>query len=131
MNPAATLTALRKHKKHLLNQIVSFPDFRPGSLIGRYRKCGKLQCHCAREDSPGHGPCWSLTRTVNGKTVTKIIKPEAVETSTHQIAEYHRFQQVIHELVETNVKICDTLLEVDADEQEGPEGAEKGGSKHN
>ena len=41
-------------------------DLRPGSLKPRYRKCGKPNCHCAREGDPGHGPKWVLSREVKG-----------------------------------------------------------------
>jgi len=116
-----SLSALRKRRAALLAGIGALSDFRPGSLVERYRKCGKPRCHCAREGSPGHGPSWSLTRGVAGKTVTKIIKAEAVESTREQIAEYHHFQQLVRELVETNVKICDVLLEAESgtDPQEG------------
>ena len=67
-----------------------------------------------------------MTRSVQVKTVTKIISADAVEMTERQIAEYHRFQQIVHELVEINVKICDAMLE--ADDQDDPERAEKGGS---
>ena len=127
-NTSSSLQALREQKADLLDQIVSFPAFRPGSLVGRYRKCGKPNCHCAREGDPGHGPSWSLTRTVNGKTVTKIIKQKDVETTQQQIAEHHRFQHVIRELVEANVKICDKLLELEPNGDHGSGGAEKKGS---
>jgi len=116
-----SLSALRKRTAALLANIGALGDFRPGSLAERYRKCGKPRCRCAREGSRGHGPSWSLTRGVAGKTVTKIIKAEAVETTREQIAEYHRFQQLVREVVETNVKICDVLLEAESgvDPQEG------------
>ena len=46
---------------------------RPGSLVARFRKCGKSFCHCSKKGSKGHGPSYSLTRPVAGKTVTRII----------------------------------------------------------
>ena len=97
-----------------------------------YRKCGKPQCHCARDGARGHGPSWSLTRAIKGKTVTKIIPASAVGQTREQIAEYHRFQKVVDELIETNVQICDTLLELPADSHSAAPNAvaaEKGGSR--
>jgi len=128
MATSSALTELRDRKAALLEQIVSLADFRPGSLIGRFRKCGKPYCHCAREGDPGHGPSWSLTRAVGGKTVTKIIDAQVVELTKGQIAEYHRFQQIAHELVETNAKICDALLEPHGETEDDPQRAEKRGS---
>ena len=129
MTTSSAIAQLRDKKTALLDQIVSVSDFRPGSLIGRFRKCGKPYCHCAREGDQGHGPSWSLTRAVGGKTVTKIIAAKAVEVTMQQIAEYHRFQDIVHELVETNVKICDALLEAGGESEDEPERAEKRGSK--
>lgn len=119
-----TLRALREHKDALIEQLAAIGEFRPGSLLARYRKCGKPTCHCAQEGDPGHGPSWSLTRHAAGKTVTKIIPPSHVDQTNQQIDRYHQFQQVMHEYVETNVKLCDALLE---DEHSGRK-AEKGGS---
>ena len=59
-------------------QLASLGDLRPGSLVARF-KCGKPNCHCAAEGAPGHGPSWSLTRGVRGKTVTRVIPADAVD----------------------------------------------------
>ena len=84
---------------------------RPGSLVGRFRKCGKANCHCAQPPSEAHGPSWSLTRGVEGKTVTKVIPPgNAVEQTKAQIAESRRFRKLIEEFIELNVQIRDQQL---------------------
>lgn len=44
-----TVRALREHKDALLKQLAAIGEFRPGSLLARYRKCGKPTCHCAQE----------------------------------------------------------------------------------
>jgi len=85
-------------------------DMRPGSLVQRYRVCGKPNCHCARPGARGHGPVWSLTREVGGKTVTKLIRPQAVEATRAQIAEYRRFRAIVKELVETSERLCEARL---------------------
>lgn len=69
-----------------------------------------------------------MTRSVEGRTVTKIIAAEAVEATNRQIAQCHHFQRILHEIVETNVKICDALLEADGEVDDDPEPAEKRGT---
>ena len=128
MSDAQGLKDLRRRKAMLLDQLAALPDFRAGSLVGRYRKCGKPGCRCAREGEPGHGPSWSLTRSVEGKTVTRIIAAETADMTKGQIEEYHRFQQIVRELVEVNTEICDALLEADGETEDDPERAEKRGS---
>jgi len=124
---ASTLTELSRQKEQILSRIAALSDFRPGSLVERFRRCGKPYCHCAKPGAKGHGPSYSLTRSVKGKTVTKIIPKDQVETTRKQIEEYHRFQQVVSELVETNIKICDTQLTLEKEKQDGSEEAEKRG----
>ena len=130
MDIGETLVRLRAQRTELLKKLAEAKDFRPGSMGPRYRKCGKPYCHCAHDGSKGHGPSWSLTRKVAGKTVTKIIPVSAVDRTKEQIAEYHHFTETVDELIETNVRICDTLLKVPADsEAVAPEAVttEKGG----
>jgi hypothetical protein len=111
MDQSTDLQELRVKKEQILSKITNLSDFRPGSLVERYRRCGKPYCHCAKPGAKGHGPSYSLTRSVMGKTVTKIIPKEEVETTRRQIEEYHRFREAVGELVETNEKICDARLE--------------------
>jgi len=48
-----------------------------------------------------------------GKTVTKIIPKEEVEMTRRQFQVYHRFYEVVGELVETNEKIYDAKLKAE------------------
>ena len=101
---------LRRRRDQIRDQLASLGDLRPGSLVGRYRRCGKPNCHCAREEGGGHGPSWSLTRGVGGRTVTRIIPPAAVSRTREQIAEYQRLRRLTAELVEVSDGLCDALL---------------------
>jgi hypothetical protein len=56
-----SLQALRDKRDQLAASLAGVDDLRPGFLTARFRKCGKPNCHCAQEDSPGHGPSYSLT----------------------------------------------------------------------
>lgn len=131
MNPSLSLAGLREQRAELLGQIGAVEDFRPGSLAGRYRRCGKPTCHCAQEGDRGHGPSWSLTRGVKGKTVTKIVGPDAVEATREQIRRYHEMQRLVHQFTEVNVKICDELLDTESHDLDGQHRVEKGGSAEN
>jgi hypothetical protein len=128
MASSPSLSELQEQRTSLLAQIAALQPFRPGSLTARYRRCGKPSCHCAREGDPGHGPSWSLTRTVHGKTVTKIIPADEVNTTQQQIERYHEAQRLYQELTEVNVQICDALLERESDQDSASGGGKKGGS---
>jgi hypothetical protein len=110
-----SLDDLQRERSRLQVALTQVQDLRPGSLVERFRKCGKPSCHCAIPDSPGHGPSYSLTRDLEGKTVTKIIPPDAVEQTHRQIAEYKRFRELTREFVEVSEKVCDAQLHTATD----------------
>jgi len=115
---------LRHRRDEIRDELAHVGDLRPGSLVGRYRACGKPTCHCAREGDRGHGPSWSLTRAVGGRTVTRIIPAEAVDRTREQIAEYQRLRRLTGELVEVSEGLCEALLAG----PDGSEGGQRGGS---
>jgi hypothetical protein len=122
-----TVQRLEQRRAELKVKLGEAGDLRRGSLVERYRRCGKAGCHCAGEGSDGHGPSWSLTREVGGKTITRVIPPEAVARTRAQIHEYRRFREVVRELVETSEQLCDTKLA--APDAASQEGAKKRGSR--
>ena len=102
-----SLQALRDRRDQLAASLARVDDLRPGFLTARFRKCGKPNCHCAQKDSPGHGPSYSLTHRVGGKTVTQVIpQGPAVERAKAQIAEYRRFRNLVRELIVVSEQIC-------------------------
>jgi hypothetical protein len=122
------LQELRRQREDLLEELAELGDMRPGSLVERYRKCGKPNCHCAGRGALGHGPSWSLTRDVGGKTVTKLIPAgPAVERTQEQITEFRRFRDLTRRLTEASEQVCDALLQTD--EAAAKAAAKKGGSK--
>ena len=126
--PSDTLQTLEQRRAALKAQLADVGDLRPGSLVERYRRCGKAGCHCAARGSEGHGPSWSLTRAVGGKTVTRVIPAAAVARTRQHLAEYQRFRGLVHEMVETSEQLCATKLEA-AGAASDEEAAQKGGSR--
>jgi len=106
-----SLEALQLKRDQIKAQLAQVGDMRPGSLVERYRRCGKHSCHCAQKGARGHGPSYSLTHPVRGKTLTRIIpKGPAVEQTLTQIAEYHRFRDLVRQLVGISEQICEAEL---------------------
>ena len=119
-----SLQALRQRRDQLAASLADVDDLRPGFLTARFRKCGKPNCHCAQKDSPGHGPSYSLTHRVGGKTVTQVIpQGPAVEQAKAQIAEYRRFRNLVRELIVVSEQLCSAQVR---DEETAPaSGAKK------
>ena len=102
-----SLPDLEFRRADLLDSLSSLGDLRPGSIVSAIRRCGKSTCHCAQPDDPGHGPSLRLTHKRKGKTITEALStPAAVRKAEREVAEFRKFQEIGHEFVEVNEKIC-------------------------
>ena len=50
----------------------------PGTITIHRTRCGKPRCACAADPPSLHGPYIQWTRTVHGKTVTRLLVPGPV-----------------------------------------------------
>ena len=106
-----SLEALRERRDQLTTSLAHIDDLRPGFLTARFRRCGKANCHCAQKGSPGHGPSYSLTHRLGGKTTTQVIpQGPAIERTKAQLAEYRRFRELVRELIAVSEQICSAQL---------------------
>jgi hypothetical protein len=65
-----------RHLRALLTKISEVGYCLPGTLTERRTRCSSPGCHC-RSDPPAlHGPYYSWTRKINGKTVSRTLSPE-------------------------------------------------------
>lgn len=48
----------------------------PGTLIERRTRCGRTGCKCGGDPPVPHGPYWSWTRKVDGKTQTRYLSDD-------------------------------------------------------
>ncbi len=108
MSTTQAQQALNERREHIVRELAGLGDVQSGSLAKRYRRCGKPTCHCATDGGPGHGPSWSLTRRVDGKTVTRIIAPADVPTVQARLAEYRRLRGLVRELIEVSDRFWET-----------------------
>ena len=91
---SASISELEARRDRLRAELGAVGDLRPGTLVERYRKCGKPSCHCAREGDPGHGPVWTLVFSAKGKSKTRVIPPDAVAATRTQIEECRRLRRL-------------------------------------
>lgn len=101
------LSKLEEKRQDILKKIQGLGDMRSGSLSVRYQQCGKKPCVCHSPGHPGHGPIYSFSALVDGKTKIKNFKlgPE-FEKLRVEIENYQTFKKLSWELIETNNKIC-------------------------
>ena len=95
--------ALRQRKAHLLRSFALPPELLHASLIERFMKCGKANCHCHR-CGPKHGPFFYLNRCfAKGRMQSLLLKsPDQVEQARHSLAAYAHVQEVLDQISQIN-----------------------------
>jgi hypothetical protein len=95
--------ALRQRKAHLLRSFQLSPQILHASLVERFLKCGKANCHCHSGGSK-HGPFFYLTRCfARGQMQSLLLKsPDQIDQARQSVAAYTQVQQVLDEISQIN-----------------------------
>jgi hypothetical protein len=94
-------SVLRKRRARLLQQMPALDTLLRGSLIERYKRCGKPGCKCA--DGPGHGPKYYLSVSFPGCRPQMDYVPQVDhEDVAEHLASYHRVREIIEGICEIN-----------------------------
>jgi len=78
----------------------------PGSLAERRIRCGKPGCRCATDPTQLHGPYFSWTRKVNGRTVTRLLSAAQMERYRDWFANARRIRDLAGELEALSLEIA-------------------------
>ena len=76
----------------------------PGSITIRRTRCGKPRCACTADPPSLHGPYIQWTRTVNGKTVTRLLTPAQYQAYAPWLASARRLRALAAELEALSLK---------------------------
>jgi hypothetical protein len=97
-------TALRRRRRGLLRQLPSLEQLLRGSLIERYKRCGRPGCHCA--NGRGHGPKFYLSISTTGQRPrTDYVPNAAVAQSRQYLANFHKVRELINEICAINAEL--------------------------
>ena len=98
--------ALGQRKRFLISQIRIFPDFLRASLVERFARCGKSNCHC-HHDGAKHGPFYFLTQCLAVGKINKFLlkSPPQQQAAQAGIAHYRQLQEQIEELSQINAEL--------------------------
>jgi hypothetical protein len=109
----------------LAEQLSQPRPLRRGSLGERYLKCGKPNCACATNEQARHGPYFSLTRVVGGRTRSRRLTAQQAERVRQQLAAGQEFRRQ----VEAYWQASETWAEAELKLVAAAEAAEKRGSQ--
>ena len=92
-----TTKALRQRQKTLLRKLPPLQAILRGSLIERYKRCGKPGCKCA--EGRGHGPKYYLSISHPGRRPEMdYIPAEFQEKVKAYLENYRKVKEILEEL---------------------------------
>ncbi len=96
-----TASSLRRRRKALLRRLPDLETVLRGSLIERYKRCGKPGCHCA--EGPGHGPKYYLSVSRSGqRPVMEYVPQEFRDQVEASLANHRRLREIVEEIARIN-----------------------------
>lgn len=94
-------------RRQIATEITKLGFCLPGSLVQRASRCGNPNCICHRDPSRLHGPYWSWTRKVNGKTVTRNLSPAQLARYRPWFDNASRLRTLTAELEALSVQVAE------------------------
>lgn len=79
----------------------------PGTVLHRHARCGKPGCRCHADPPALHGPFWSWTRKVAGKTITRRLTDEQLLDYKPWFDNARRLRALVNELEDLSLRVLD------------------------
>ena len=98
---------IEKKYDKLKNQLVKIGHVCLGSINTVYTKCGNTYCECIKDKTKKHGPYYSWTRKIKGKTVSKRLSENQVKICKKFINNYKKLKVLIENMKDVSAKIVD------------------------
>lgn len=93
--------ALKKRRQALRRKLPSLIAILRGSLIERYKRCGKPGCKCAK--SRGHGPKYYLSVSFpHMRPQMEYVPQEFYQQTKKFLVNYQRAREILEEICEIN-----------------------------
>ncbi len=114
-----------------LSAVAESQPMRRGSLSERWVKCSRPGCACSERPDARHGPYFSLTRMIDGKTRSRLLSGEQAEIVRRQIDAAHRFRKRLEAYWRACEGWADAQLDAATPAPKGEERGSKRRSKRN
>lgn len=96
--------SLLERRRLLASELPPFEEIVRGSLVTRYRRCGKASCHCVGTE--GHGPAHYLVVTLKpGKTEQILLSEEMLSVAKQYLDNYKRWWAKLEKVSEVNRRL--------------------------
>lgn len=76
-----------------------------GTLLKRWRVCGKPNCRCATDPHSRHGPYYEWNRYFQGKLRHTVVSPDGVQEVRRVLDNYQRVLQLLEQWDEESIRL--------------------------
>lgn len=99
-------SVLKRRRTKLVARLPDLERLLRGSLVERYKKCGKAGCHCA--EGEGHGPAYYLSVTLApGKTRSYYVSTEQKKRIVRYLDNYQKLRDLTEEITGINRELLE------------------------
>ena len=119
-------TAIPSEVRALAEELAEPQPMRRGSVSERHVKCNKTGCPCGERLDARHGPYYSVSRVVKGRTRSRWLDAEQAVLVRQQVEAGHQFRKQVAAYWEACEQWADAQL--GASGAAGPGEAKKGAS---
>ena len=104
--------ALRKRRAKLLRGLPPLARLLRGSLLEKYKRCGRPGCHCANDR--GHGPKRYLSiSTTSQRPQIDYVPNDTFSKVTEYLDNYRNVRDVLNEICAINTELLRRREELD------------------
>ncbi len=106
---ARRLSSLRERYRALGAKIGDLDFIARGTVMKTFTRCGNAGCRCRADLPVLHGPYWTWSRSVGGKTVTRRLSEDQARLYRRWIANAHRLDRIVASMEEVS-RVAQELL---------------------
>ena len=97
-----------RRRQALLDQLAKLGFCLPGTLTERRTRCSSRGCRCHADPPALHGPYYSWTRKIDGKTVTRTLSPQQARRYQPWFDDARRLRALAAELEALSLTLAET-----------------------
>jgi hypothetical protein len=100
-------TSQDEHRRQAILDLIATLGFcLPGTLTERHPRCSSPGCRCRSNPPQLHGPYYSWTRKIDGKTVTRTLTPEQADRYAPWFNDARRLRTLSAELEAVSLNLA-------------------------
>jgi Family of unknown function (DUF6788) len=104
MHSTEPTTAWAATRKSLAESLAQIDGALPGSIVVRHIPCGKPGCACKADPPALHGPYIQWTRSIQGRTITRILSQEQLQRYQPWFDNARRLKDLIAKLETASIQ---------------------------